>query len=98
MYTAGGVVSGSGVLATVAVTTAELPWFPAASRATAFIVCEPCAQNVVYHARLYGAAVEVPCITLSIGRATAGATTLSEAAAVTLNIPDTVEPLQGERI
>ncbi|HEY2824220.1 MAG TPA: hypothetical protein VGI83_01615, partial [Gemmatimonadales bacterium] len=61
MLTVGGVVSagggGGGALFTVTVTVAEVVRLPAASRATAAMVCEPLAAPVVFQETEYGALV-----------------------------------------
>src|SRR6266853_4567729 len=89
MLTAGGVVSGGGALDTVTVTGAEVVWLPAASRATAVMVCEPLAAPVVFQETEYGALVSsAPKLAPSILNCTPATPTLSEALAVTVTVPD----------
>ena len=62
MLTVGGVVS----FDTVTVTPAEVVRLPAASRATAVMVCEPLLELVVFHETEYGVAVSsAPALTPS---------------------------------
>src|SRR5262245_37076249 len=97
MLTDGAVVSGGGPLDTVTVTGADAVWLPAASRATAVMVCEPLAAPVVFQETEYGAVVSsAPKLAPSILNCTPTTPTLSEALAVTPVVPDTVAPEAGE--
>src|SRR5258708_5917981 len=97
MLTVGGVVSEGGPLATVTVTGAEVVRLPAASRATAVMVCEPLLAVAVFQEIEYGALVSsAPKLAPSILNCTPATPTLSEALAVTVTVPDTVWPLLGE--
>src|SRR6266516_3901142 len=97
MLTVGGVVSGGGALDTVTVTGAEVVRLPAASRATALIVCEPLLAVAVFQETEYGALVSsAPKFAPSILNCTPATPTLSEALAVTVTVADTVCPLLGE--
>src|SRR2546422_965629 len=84
-------------LETVTVTPAEVVRLPAASRATAVMVCEPLLALVVSQGTEYGAAVSsAPAFTPSNWNCTPTTPTLSEALAVTLIVPETVAPETGE--
>src|SRR5207247_1825176 len=97
MLTVGGVVSGVGALATVTVTGAEVVRLPAASRATAVIVCWPLLVVVGSKGIEYGAVVSsAPPLTPSSWNCTPTTPTLSEAFALTGSVVDTVELLSGE--
>src|SRR6266853_1200398 len=97
MLTAGGVVSGGGALDTVTVTGAEVVRLPAASRATAVMVCEPLLAVAVFQEIEYGALVSsAPKLAPSILNCTPATPTLSEALAVTLVAPETVAPEAGD--
>src|SRR5258708_3595268 len=97
MFTVGGVGSGGGPLDTVTVIGAEVVRLPAASRATAVMVCEPLLAVVVFHEIEYGAPVSsAPTLAPSILNCTPATPTLSEALAVSVTVPDTVWPLPGE--
>src|SRR5256885_790520 len=100
MFPAGGVVSGGGgggAFATVTVTGAEVVRLPAASRATALIVCVPFAAPVVFQEIEYGALVSsAPKLTPSILNCTPATPTLSEAVALSVTVADTVAPFKGE--
>src|SRR5205809_612171 len=93
MLTVGGVVS----LNTVTVTAAEVVRLPAASRATAVSVCEPLLAVVVFQETEYGAAASsTPRLAASSRNCTPTTPTLSAALAVTLVVPPTVAPENGE--
>src|SRR6266849_8457376 len=100
MLTVGGVVSaggGGGALLTITVTDAEVVRLPAASRATAMMVCEPLAAPVVFQETEYGALVSsAPKLAPSIVNCTPATPTLSEALAETGTVPWIVAPLLGE--
>ena len=92
MLTVGGVVS----LNTVTVTGAEVVRLPAASRATAVMVCEALLAVVVFHEIEYGAAVTSTPLTPSSRNCTPATPTLSEALALTVIVPETLAPEAGE--
>src|SRR5882672_754378 len=101
MLTVGGVVSagggGGGVLLTITVTGAEVVRLPAASRATAVMVCEPLLAVVVFQETEYGALVSsAPKLAPSILNCTPATPTLSEAPAEIGTVPWIVAPLPGE--
>ena len=97
MLTVGGVVSGGGALATVTVTGAEVVRLPAASRATAVIVCWPLLVVVGSKGIEYGAVVSsAPPLTPSSWNCTPTTPTLSEAFALTVTVVDIVWPFAGE--
>src|SRR2546421_33925 len=99
MLTVGGVVSGGGggAVETATVAGAEVAGVPAASRATALIVCVPFAAPVVFQEIEYGAAVSsAPKLTPSILNCTPATPTLSEAVALSVTVADTVAPFKGE--
>src|SRR5688572_22312774 len=88
----GGVVS----LATVTVTGAEVVRLPAASRATAVMVCEPLVVVVVFQGAENGAVVtSVPALP-SRKNCTPVTAVSSAALAVTVIVPETVAPEAGE--
>src|SRR5216684_818107 len=94
MAAVGGVVSPP--VPTVTVTGADVVVLPAASRATAVSVCAPLVAAVVSHATEYGAAVSsAPTFEPSSLNCTPTTPTLSLAVAVTVTVPDTVEPPAG---
>src|SRR5207249_3606194 len=100
METAGGVVSGTGLL-TVTLTAAEVATLPAASRATAVTLCTPLLAVVLFHERVYGAVVtSAPRFVLSSLNCTpAMAPPLSEAVAETATaVPETMALLDGALI
>src|SRR2546426_6541291 len=93
MLTVGGVVS----FDTVTVTGAEVVRLPAASRATAVMVCEPLLEVVVFQETEYGDVVSsAPALRPSSWNCTPATPTLSEALAVTVIVPGTVAPEAGE--
>jgi hypothetical protein len=95
--TVGGVVSGGGPLDTVTVTAAEVVVLPAASRATAVSVWEPLLEAVVSTEIEYGAVVSsAPSAIPSPKNCTPTTPTLSAAFALTVTVPDTVDPFAGE--
>src|SRR5262245_36657295 len=99
MLTVGGVVSFGGVvpLATVIETGAEVATLPAASRATAVIVCGPLLEVAVFQATEYGAVVSgAPPLMPSSWNCTLATPTLSEALAATVIVPETVDPGAGD--
>src|SRR5882762_7060439 len=84
-------------LSTVTVIGAEVVRLPAASRATAVMVCEPLLELVVFQGTEYGAAViSAPALTPSNWNCTLTTPTLSEALAVTVIVPETLAPEAGE--
>src|SRR6202023_3145933 len=88
----GGVVS----LNPVPVTPAAVAVLPAAARATAVSVCEPLLALVVFHETEYGAVVcSTPKLAPSRRNCTRTTPTLSDALALTVNVPETVEPVAG---
>src|SRR5688572_19446632 len=92
MLTVGGVLS----LATVIVTGAEVVRLPAASRATAVMVCEPLVAVLVFQVTEYGGVVtSVPAFP-SRKNCTPVTAVSSSALAVTVIVPDTVSPDAGE--
>jgi hypothetical protein len=94
--TKAGDVSAGGAFETVTVTGAEVTLLPAASRATALIVCVPSAAVVVFQGIEYGALVSAgPASAPSSRNWTLVTPTLSEALAVTLIVPETVAPFAG---
>jgi hypothetical protein len=96
--TDGGVVSDV-VLDTVTVTPADVVRLPAASRATALSVCEPLLAVVVFHATAYGAlGSSPPSAAPSSVNCTPTTPTLSDALAVTVIDPLTVDPAAGDVI
>jgi 5,10-methenyltetrahydromethanopterin hydrogenase len=95
MLAEGAVVSGGGAFETVTPIVAEVRVLPAASRATALIVCAPSATVLVSHGIEYGALVSSARTTPSSRKRTPTTPTLSEALAVTLIVPDTVAPFAG---
>jgi hypothetical protein len=76
----------------------EVLVLPAASVAFALKEWLPSATFVVFHEKLYGAAVKVETTVPSTLRATDFTPTLSEAVTLTLTVPDTVDPLAGDVI
>jgi hypothetical protein len=98
MLTLGALVSGGGPFDTVTVIAEDVRVLPAASRATALIVCVPSsAAVVVFQATEYGALVSAgPAFAPSRRNWTLVTPTLSEALAVTLIVPETVAPFSGE--
>jgi hypothetical protein len=94
--TVGGAVSGGGAFDTVTVTGAEILELPAASRATAVMLCAPLLAIAVFQEAEYGAVVSsAPKLTPSILNCTPMTPTLSEALAVRLVVPETVAPEAG---
>src|SRR5882724_10941315 len=96
MFTVGGVVSAGGPLATVTVTGADVVLLPAASRATAVMVCGPLLVVVVsmeieYGALRSSAASAIP----SPKNCTPTTPTLSAALAASVTVPLTVAPFAG---
>src|SRR5687768_6719090 len=88
----GGVVS----LATVTVTGADVVRLPAASRATAVMVCEPLVVAVVFQGTEYGAVVTSgPGLPSRMDCSQVTAVS-SAALAVTVIVPETVSPETGE--
>ena len=84
-------------MSTVTVTVVDSVWLPAASRATAVMVCEPSLTEAVFLGIEYGALVSsAPKLTLSILNCTPTTPTLSEALAVKLVVPETVAPETGD--
>jgi hypothetical protein len=97
MLTVGGVVSGGGAFDTVTVTAAEVVELPAASRALAVRECEPLVAVVVFHEVEYGEVVSsAPSAVPSTKNWTPATPTLSEAEALTVVVPETVAPDDGE--
>src|SRR5437016_5428841 len=97
MATVGGVVSGGRPLETVTVTTVEVVAFPAASRARAARVWEPLPAVEVSQETEYGPLVtSAPRLAPSSRNWTPVTPTLSEALAVTVMVPETVEPDEGD--
>src|SRR5258708_438407 len=93
--TAGG--GGGAALETVTVTGAEGVLLPAASRATAVMVCGPLLAVTVFQEIEYGAVVSsAPRFAPSMLNCTPATPTLSAALAVTVTVADTVWPLLGE--
>src|SRR6266516_4013912 len=93
----GGGGGGGALLATVTVTVVDSVWLPAASRATAVMVCEPSLTEAVSQGIEYGALMSsAPKLTLSILNCTPTTPTLSEALAVKLVVPETVAPETGD--
>ena len=85
------------MLATVTVTVVDSVWLPAASRATAVMVCEPSLTEAVSQGIEYGALVSsAPKLTLSILNCTPTTPTLSEALALNVTVPDIVAPFAGD--
>src|SRR5882672_5472623 len=85
---AGGGGGGGALLATVTVTGAEVVRLPAASRATAVMVCTPSLVLVVSKGIEYGAVVSSgPPLTPSSWNCTPTTPTLSAASAVTVTVP-----------
>src|SRR5436309_2691216 len=83
----------------VTVTGAEVVRLPAASRATAVIMCEPSLAVAVFQGIEYGASVSsAPKSAPSILNCTPTTPTLSEALAATVTVADTVAPFPGEVI
>ena len=96
--TVGSVVSGGGVvvLETVTVIAKEVRVLPAASRATAVIVCVPFVASVVFQVPEYGAVVSsLPRLMPSTLNWTPTTPTLSWALATRVILPETVEPVRG---
>src|SRR5206468_10127986 len=92
MLTVGAVVS----LSTVIVTGAEVVRLPAPSRATAVRLCDPLLAPVVSHEIEYGAVVSsAPRLAPSSLNWTPTTPTLSEALALTVVVPLTVDPAVG---
>ena len=88
-----------GGFVTVTVTGAAVAVLPAASRATAVIVCVPSGSSVVSHERVYGAAVSsAPRLVPSTLSWTPATPVLSLAAAVTETVADTEEAAAGALI
>src|SRR5690348_5575308 len=84
-------------LLTVTLAAAEVPMFPAASRATATRVWGPLATVPLSQVIEYGGLVMgVPKGALSNWNCTLATPTLSEAVADTITLPDTVLPFDGE--
>src|SRR2546422_8608394 len=85
-----------GALSRVTPTAAEVAVFPAASRATAVSVCAALEAPVVFHERVYGAAVtSVPRLAPSSLNWTPTTPTLSVALAEAVTVPATVETAAG---
>src|SRR5437870_2355515 len=85
-----------GALSRVTPTAAEVAVFPAASRATAVSVCAALEAPVVFHERVYGAAVtSVPRLAPSSLNWTPTTPTLSVALAEAVTVPATVTPAAG---
>ena len=85
------------MLSTVTVTVVDSVWLPAASRATAVMVCEPSLTEAVFQGIEYGALVSsAPKLTLSILNCTPTTPTLSEALALKLVVPETLAPETGD--
>src|SRR5688572_10754071 len=83
-------------LLTVTVTTIEMVWLPAASRARAVRVWLPFVAVAVFQETLYGAEVSsAPRLAPSSRNCTPATPTLSEALAVTVTVPETVAPPAG---
>ncbi len=81
---------------TVTVTGADVVELPAASRATAVSVCVPAVAVVVFHDTEYGAVVSsAPRFAPSSLNCTPTTPTLSLAVALTVTVPETVEPPVG---
>jgi hypothetical protein len=94
MATVGG--AQSPVLDTVTVTGLEVVLFPAASSARAVRVCEPVLAVVVFQETEYGALVSwAPRLPPSSLNWTPATPTLSDASAVTVIVPQTVDPEAG---
>ena len=71
--------------------------FPAASRACAVTVCLPFVANIVFQLSSYGAVVSsAPSCEPSTKNCTRATPTLSAAVAVTIVVPETVAPLDGD--
>src|SRR5207247_1609540 len=88
---------GGALLATVTVTVVDSVWLPAASRATAVMVCEPSLTEAVFQGIEYGALVSsAPKLRPSILNCTPITPTLSEALAVNITVSDIVWPSLGE--
>src|SRR6266699_2576620 len=86
----GGGGGGGALLATFTVTVVDSVWLPAASRATAVMVCEPSLTEAVSQGIEYGALVSsAPKLVPSILNCTPATPTLSEALAVKLVVPET---------
>src|SRR2546428_3618930 len=85
-----------GALARGTATAAEVAVFPAASRATAVSVCAALEAPVVFHERVYGAAVtSVPRLAPSSLNWTPTTPTLSVALAEAVTVPATADPEAG---
>ena len=83
-------------LFTVIVTEGAVATFPAASRATAVIVCVPLGVGLVSQLSEYGGVVfSVPRFAPSNLNCTPTTPTLSEALAETVTVPETVAPFCG---
>jgi hypothetical protein len=90
-------VGGVLTLETVTVTALEVVAFPAASRARAVSVCEPVLAVVVFQETEYGALVSsAPRLAPSSLNWTPATPMLSEAAAATVMVPETVDPDEGD--
>src|SRR5256885_1446843 len=100
MFPAGGVVSGGGgggAFATITVTGAEVVRLPAASRATALIVCEPLLAAAVFQVTEYGAGVSsAPKLTPPVLNCTRATPTLSEAVAFSVTVSDYGSAFHGD--
>src|SRR3989344_1669089 len=85
------------VFDTVTLLTALHRVLPAASRATALILCVPLVAVVEFHAKEYGAAVvsSTPTFLLSTLNCTPRTPMLSEASAERVTVPETVELAAG---
>src|ERR687895_253881 len=84
------------VFDTVTVTALEVVVLPAASRAIAVIVCDPLAAEPVSHGAAYGADVSsAPTLTPSTRNWTPTTPTLSDAAALSVTVSETVTPDEG---
>src|SRR5947199_369476 len=95
MATVGGVQS-EPLLDTVIVTGLEVVSFPAPAWARAVRVWEPSLSLVVSQETEKGAPVSLPRLALSSLNWTRSTPALSETSAVTMMMPETVEPDEGE--
>src|SRR5688572_4020053 len=93
IVTEGAFVSAADPMTTV---TADRPTFPAASRASARIVCDPFAASLLFQRALYGAFVSVPTTAPSTRNVTDVTPTASAAFAMMLTLRATCSPGAGD--